>query len=327
MSEVDFGKMKPGIKIFSLIGIVLFIIILARLDLARLAGIISNTSLPLLLAAILVNCLALVFKVCKWKLIVKSQKQKLGLLPAIKYWLIGFGFSAITPGRIGDALRAYYLKKENYSLGKALSTVAIDRLIDIILLFVIAIIAIIYFSAALGIEIMSNLFIALLFIALLALTCLFWNKKLMKLALKPLYRVFVPEKFKEKMQVYFNEFYEGLSAFQKNKSLFAASILAGLVGWAISFVFVYLLALSVNINISFWYIALLSPVISLLDILPISISGLGTREAAVIFLLSLKGILPEQALAFSLLYFFIGYVLYALAGALLWIKNPTKITK
>ena len=49
------------------------------------------------------------------------------------------------------------------------------------------------------------------------------------------------------------------------------------------------------------------PLITLLDALPISFSGLGTRDAAMIFLFSLMSLSAEAAVSFSLLILVFNY--------------------
>ena len=61
------------------------------------------------------------------------------------------------------------------------------------------------------------------------------------------------------------------------------------------------------------------------DLLPISISGIGTRDMALIFLFGLKGVSAEQAVAFSLLYLFMSYWLIALIGVGVYFRYPIEI--
>jgi len=64
---------------------------------------------------------------------------------------------------------------------------------------------------------------------------------------------------------------------------------------------------------------------SLITLLPISISRLGTRAAAMIAYLDTVGIPAEAALSFSLLVFVTFYVAGGLIGALAWWIKPVPI--
>tara|TARA_Y100000310_G_scaffold250097_1_gene256243 strand:+ start:155 stop:397 length:243 start_codon:yes stop_codon:yes gene_type:complete len=70
---------------------------------------------------------------------------------------------------------------------------------------------------------------------------------------------------------------------------------------------------------------LVYPLLALSDIIPISVSGLGTREAIAVFLFSLLALSAEQAVAFSLLLFLTGYLLVAFVGYLFFISEPIEL--
>ena len=63
--------------------------------------------------------------------------------------------------------------------------------------------------------------------------------------------------------------------------------------------------------------------ISLAMLLPVSVSGFGTREAAAIFLMGqMYGIPKEQAISFSLLCFGVFNVFGGLVGLVCWLLMP-----
>lgn len=59
-------------------------------------------------------------------------------------------------------------------------------------------------------------------------------------------------------------------------------------------------------------------------VLPVSVSGIGTREAALVFFLSFIGIQAEAAISFSLMQLLIEYI-GAAPGFYLWHRNPIKL--
>ena len=81
--------------------------------------------------------------------------------------------------------------------------------------------------------------------------------------------------------------------------VFALSILAHMAG-VLSY---YLIAKSLSLEISFVTIAWVRSATILVAILPVSVSGLGVRESALLLLLAPYGTAPADALAFSLLVF------------------------
>ena len=60
---------------------------------------------------------------------------------------------------------------------------------------------------------------------------------------------------------------------------------------------------------------------SLISMVPISISGLGTRDAVLIYLFSLLGLKAELAVSYALIFFLAFFVCSGLMGIVaLWIK-------
>jgi uncharacterized protein (TIRG00374 family) len=314
--------MKVHAKLFGIIGILLFIFILSRLDITSLVSVFLHINPVILLCALFVNGIAVVIKSLKWMMIVSTLKKKVSLGTSIKAFLIGFSFSVLTPAKLGDFIRAFYIRDEECSLAKALSSVVTDRLIDIVMLFSFAFMGILVFSFVFHIQILSLSLFVVLAAAIASAVYIITNKNLLSGLLRPFFNVFIPQHHKKTISEYYHEFFLGLSIFYHDKKTFILVIIVAILSWLPPFLYAYLLALSIGINLDLTFFILVIPIISLLDLLPISISGIGTRDAALIFLFGLENIPPETAVAFSLLYLFMSYWLIALVGALLWIKNP-----
>ena len=319
--------MKGHIKILSLIGIVLFLFILSRVNLGALVDIFAHTNIVLLFLALLVNCVAIILKSLKWKIIVNSVKPDFSFPESVKAFFVGFSFSTVTPAKIGDFIKVLYITDKNCGIGKSLATVVIDRLIDIILLFSIALVGIYGFSVFYHIEILSISAILLIICGICVGVYVILNKPVLSALLKPFFNLVVPLQLKSKISLYFNDFFTGLFVYYHDRRCFFSSIIVGLLSWIPPFIYGYLLALSIGIDVGIFFFVLVIPVLSLLDLLPISISGIGTRDIALIFLFGLKGISAEQAVAFSLLYLFMSYWLIALIGAGVYLKYPIEIPK
>ena len=119
---------------------------------------------------------------------------------------------------------------------------------------------------------------------------------------------------------------EGINSAKQKKSLLFGSVLLGIIAWMISILVAVFVLLSLNISqIPLLFVFVIVPIITLLEILPISISGIGTRDAALIFLFSYFAVSAEQAIAYSLLYLFTGYFFVALLGVIFFIQNPISL--
>ncbi len=91
--------------------------------------------------------------------------------------------------------------------------------------------------------------------------------------------------------------------YRSDRALLAKTVLYSLGVQMLGFVAVFWLAHGLGLTISLLHIAVFLPLIILLTLLPVSISGLGVREGAFVFFFGAIGIPPEKAMALSLLWF------------------------
>lgn len=97
-------------------------------------------------------------------------------------------------------------------------------------------------------------------------------------------------------------------------TLYACALSLGIHGFGIlAFVFA---ARALEVPAHFAEMAYARAAMIVAAMLPISVAGLGVREGAALFVLGALGVAPERALAFSLMTFFLGWMIPAGVGAL-----------
>jgi len=163
----------------------------------------------------------------------------------------------------------------------------------------------------------------LLLFVLLAFCIVFIQKDIVSRLIKPLFDRLIPERYKNSLQISFHDFYTGIYMMLKSRTLLIVSFLT-VVSWFIYIFLCYFLALSLNIDISLQFVACIIPIVTLAELIPISFSGIGTRDVALIFFLSLVSISSVSAVSFSLMLLFVGYV-NGVLGLLFWLKNPVTL--
>jgi uncharacterized membrane protein YbhN (UPF0104 family) len=116
------------------------------------------------------------------------------------------------------------------------------------------------------------------------------------------------------------DFYIGLRQFQQRGVVLPVlvSVLTfSCLVWQNNF-----LAQALQLSLPFTYLAFCLAAINLIALLPISISGLGTRDAVFILLLGKIGISPERALGLSLLFLVTFNLAGVVVGMLAWYLRP-----
>ena len=151
------------------------------------------------------------------------------------------------------------------------------------------------------------------------------NRKLMRRMLKPVFGMLVPKKYKEMFSLNFHTFYDSLDVCIRKPGVMVVAFLLTVVLWALVFALAWYITLVFGIDIDPRYMFLIMPIVTLVELLPISFSGLGTRDATVIYFFSVIGVSSAAAVGFSIGYLLIGTYLTALTGFILWIRNPIKL--
>ena len=313
-------------KFFPVIGIAIFVIVLINIDITATAEIMLGADYLLLALVVMINIPVLILKAGKWKLLTTAYGKGISLARCLHAWIVGFVIGIVTPGRIGELTKAYYFR-EDMPTGCGLSTIVVDRIIDIIVLFTLAISGTVILIVSYGF-IQNEFIIALfaLFLVFISVTVFVLTRgDFVKRFARPIFNRFVPGKYKTRMKDAFEDFYTGLGRIKKSRRLVLVSVLISFLTWLV-IVFQYkLLAMSLSVQVDYIFLLSVIPVVVLLDTLPISFSGLGTRELALIFFFGMLSIPIETAVSLSLLVFFLTYMVHVPVGLVLWFIKPIKI--
>jgi len=305
-------------KYIRILGIVLFIYILSRINLREISLIIKNIDIFYLLISVSALSLTYLIGILKWRILTNSQNLKVPFRFLGRAYFKAFFLGMVTPGRIGEFWRTKYLTDvAEISNGKAFYTVFIDRLIDIIVIIVVSIAGVINF---LLFNEMENEWIIIGPILFLSVFIFYFlarkekSKNLLKFGLK----LFIPFSFRSKIDSFFDEFFEGMK--KLNLGLFLKLMGYGLFYYLISIFFYYFLALSLGIPISFFHVFLIVAIVWLLLIIPVTILGVGTRDAGYIFFFTILNIKIPLAVAFSTTILIIS-ILSVIPGMILFLRD------
>jgi uncharacterized protein (TIRG00374 family) len=305
------------------IGIIFLLIILASVDREKIWGVISKADLSLLLLALATNAFVIIIKGIKWRTFLFEKKNKVSTVECIKGFLKGFFLSVITPGRIGDFARAFFVK-EKVGFSAGLASVILDRLTDIILLLALSFLSLIAFFYLTQNWIINPLWVLVLLVALL-LAVFYVLRKSKKGFFRSIFFAITPERYRTRVQNAYEGIIRELRNTRNHKSGLFLGITLGIIIWFFSALAGFWIGSAIGINQPFYFFGIAVLLLALLEIIPITFAGLGTREAGAIFLFSAVGVPTETAVAYSLLLFFTAYIPISTAGGILFVRKPDKI--
>lgn len=294
-----------------LIGIALFVFVVKDLDFSYYKKLLSEINIYYFLAGIILSPVVIYIKSYRWKKICEAQNINYSMKKSFLIYGASLFLGLATPGRIGELSKIAYLKRDGYKVAPSSLNSILDRVFDILFLIIFTTAGLILTSKNFSkINIQKIILIFLAGTALAIILLILFFKKSRENSLK---------KF--------------LQDFARDLKLFNSKTLAKISGitlfsWIVYFISVYFFTVSIDLHqkVSFFYLSLVSVLNSLISLLPISILGIGTRDASFIILFSPLNIPKEQIIAFSMLIFSI-YIPVAITGLISWLALNKKLTK
>lgn len=301
-----------------LVGLVIFAIILSNMNIGEVLNSVKNIKPAYLIFALALTIPTFINKSLCWHYIKKQQGINYKFRDSFLMYCSGLYIGLLTPGRLGEITKALYLKKDGYSMGKSLVGAVLDRITDFVFLLAFLLVGSLFLITVFQKQV-------LIFIIGMAITVIlliiFIKTRLIMWALKKAFDIFIPQKYKNSWKINFQEFVNDLKIYNFKNYLIIFIITA--FSWLFYYLQMYILATGIGIDVPFLYLALAVTVAGFITLIPVSISGIGTRDIALIALLSPFAIATEQIVVFSLLILSMT-VWGAFIGLACWLIKPIK---
>jgi len=267
------------------IGLFIFAFIVARADWHGFADILNRSHIRFLCAGVILTIPIIWIKALRWRLLLSWQGYYVRAWDSFLYYLSSVSLGAITPGRIGEFSKVFYLKKAGIStLSQGLSSVLLDRLLDLSILIAVAMCGMLWLNPWQGAKNMALLGFA----GAVAILILLFTVGDFKRVIGWVYRLIAKSRTTGSFKEGLDQFTDGLHALFQWR-LWQAVMLT-ILAYSLFFYQCFLIAQAFNLPISYSALAVIMAMTNLLTLLPITIAGLGTREAALLFLLGPMGI-------------------------------------
>ncbi len=310
--------------VMPLFGIAVFVAVVQRAGPARILEVLRQADPAKLVWAPVILAAIAVARGLRWQRVIRSLGIDYSLARATRVWLIAFFASSMTPAKAGDALRAVYLRSDTgRPLGECFLTVFVDRLWDLGFVLGAGIASAMVFSHRYIAIPSASLFVAGA-VVIATLAALMTHRGVMRALLKPAFLVLAPARYRDTLSASFHTFYDAMRAYGENRRRAISMAAWTLLGWALIFTLAMYVAWVLSIPVDPKFLVLIMPIVTLVELIPFTIAGLGTRDATVVYFFSVVGIASPQAVGFSIAYVLIGTYLTALVGLALWIRFPLR---
>ncbi|MCA9726565.1 MAG: flippase-like domain-containing protein [Candidatus Eisenbacteria bacterium] len=292
------AKMAGGKKgwirwgILAALTIFVFVLLSTRLDYGRVRQVLVTANRPLIALAFAVTILFPTFSALRWKRMLRALGYHISFREGCDMIMAAWPMGTITPSKTGDFVKAYYLKGR-VPVRLVLGSVLAERTVDILVLLALALVGCLAFHRPrLALLAGGGLVAGLVAIAVL---------------LKA--RLPIPAKFADKAEGVLRS----LRLLAESPSLLAEVVLYTVLNWMASVTQLYLCYVALGQPVPFGLAIGALPLAIFVGLLPLTLSGMGTRDSAIIVLF--QGFAsPEVSLGVGLLYTLFGYWIPSVLG-------------
>jgi len=267
----------------SAITLLAFVAVSLQVDLQTVWATLSGFPTYWIPAIVTLLAVGLLLSSLKWKVVLDTLGQNVSIVRLISLFWSGLFFNTFLPGRTGgDAYRAFGLPKSAGSRSRAITSVAIDRGMNLLALVLIA-----FFSTFLDHRLPASIVTGVR-----TLTVAVFGATILGFAFRQALLDRLPDRISAKL-------YPLLGARWDFREL---ALSAGLsLAFQASMVLINVcVARALSIPVTTIALFVIIPITALVTAIPISINGIGVREAAYATLLAYTGTAPEHGVALSL---------------------------
>ena len=219
------GRFQPVLGV--LVSVVALYLALRGVDWSVAGEALQDARYPLLLPALAAMLAALFFRSVRWRLLFYPEP---GLKQGTFFGVLNVGYMVnnLLPLQVGDLVRAYLLGElQGLSKARAFSTVVVERIVDVLVLFGLLVILMLFISvpawAAIPVGVAAGLFLLLGSLLVVFAGNRRWVRSLLEALLR-----FVPGRFHENFKGAAESALDGLAV------LSTPRILALVVGWSVA---------------------------------------------------------------------------------------------
>ena len=259
----------------------------------------------------------------RWWFLMRVQGITITPPAAVRYNWIGIFFNSVLPGLTGgDLVKMYYMVRQTHKKAAAVATIILDRIVGLVGMGILAIAAV---SCSLGNPVLRQIYIpeaVYLFMGAVVLGALvFYSRRL-----RALFRV---EKIIAKLPFshVLQQFDQAVFLYRFHRGTILGVLVQSIAMHVVNISILYLYGRALGITqVTYVQYLLLVPIIFLMSSLPISLSGLGVREAFFGLLFGLMGAPVTLAVMLSLV-FWITQVTASLPGGLMYALRRDRVSR
>jgi uncharacterized membrane protein YbhN (UPF0104 family) len=257
-----------------------------RIEWFRIRDAFSQLRIEFWFAAVGMYLFAQFISAIRWKMLSRPLGFHDPLRQFTAIYFIGMYFNLLLPTSVGgDVVRAWCLNGKSHRRLAAFLSVFVDRLSGLCILVLVACAGVVLSPTPLPHWITGAVCAIAGAMALLLAIVPFLSRSIARTGL-------------------IRRLAEGLRYYWRHPRILARTSGLSIAVQLANVALVWLVSLALGMHVSFAYYAVAVPLITLITLLPISLNGMGIREASTVLLLGPVGVAESSALCLAVLWFF-----------------------
>jgi glycosyltransferase 2 family protein len=314
------GPRRLGRWLKPAVTLALYVAVFYWTDFGAIVGRLRGAELAPLVAGLVIYAGGQALSALKWRLLLRPVGLTTSYSRLVGFYFTGMFFNLFLPTIVGgDAVKALLLARESGAPARATMSVFMERNTGLCALLVIAVLA-----AAVAPP------VRLFGVSLVILTAVFGVAYLTAnlILLSPgayrlVDRVIAATRLSG-MRLRAQSLYDAVTPYKSAVPTLVAALALSLVFQALVIAVVFLNARALSLAVPLSAVAVFVPLVSLAGMVPVSVNGLGVREALYILLFGQIGVSAEIAVSLALLYLAVTFVA-SLPGGLVYALQPSPL--
>lgn len=284
-----------GFYIRMIVSLVLIGYVFYKAGLDQLWEVVRQADVTFVLLSLAVTPVLVFLSAWKWQVILKALTIRVSLLKCFWLYIVGYFFNTVLPTNVGgDVVRAYAVGKSTGKRAEAFSSVFVERFTGVSVLLLMAIIAFLLAIRQLWNEWLT-VAIVISILGYAGILAIILSPNIFKW-LEGHFKLQMLQGVMQKLQ----KFQNATLSLRRHRGTFIFAMLNSVAFYGMAVVNVYVSALAFNANITFLDALIITPIVMVITMIPISIGGIGLAEGAYFFTFSRLGVAGAVGLSVAL---------------------------
>ena len=294
-------------------GLIAFL--LFKLDIYRIASHLKGLALLPLLFAASMDMLMIAVQAWRWDVLLKARGITIRMTRLVYYYLVSIFFSAFLPTSVGgDFARIVAVSGATTRRADAVASIVVERILGFFVLLPVSLAAIPLvadqlkeWKLVLGAEIVGVVIVLGFLVLLIRPVARAFSR-----ILDPLLRLFQRFRARDRLE----RVYGSIVLYRGSRRALLNALLLSFLSRVLWVYACYFVARAFSLKIGLPALFVVVPIVELVRMIPVSISGIGLREAAFAVMLKQFGVEYSLGVSFGIIVYVIFFIFALLGGVL-----------